>query len=51
MNDRDQIIIHNDFTYGDNSPLTLVGTPAKGDIDQFQSMFTGNEKQMLTLSL
>ena len=51
MNDRGQIIIHNDFTDGDSSPLTLIGTPAKGDIDQFQSMFTGNEKQMLALSL
>ena len=51
MNDRGQIIIHNDFTDGDSSPLTLIGTPAKGDIDQFQSMFIGNEKQMLTLSL
>ena len=51
MNDRGQIIIHNDFTDGDDSPLTLIGTPVKDDIDKFQSMFSGDEKQQLTLSL
>ena len=31
MNDRGQIIIHNDFTDGEDSPLTMIGTPAKDD--------------------
>ena len=51
MNDRGQIIIHNDFTDGDDSPLTMIGTPAKDDVSRFESMFSGNEKQRLTLSL
>ena len=51
MNDRGQIIIHNDFTDGDNSPMTLIGTPAKDDVARFQAMFSGDERQILTLSL
>ena len=51
MNDRGQIIIHNDFTDGDDSPLTMIGTPAKDDVSRFESMFSGNERQQLTLSL
>ena len=51
MNDRGQIIIHDDFTDGDNSPMTLIGTPAKDDVARFQAMFSGDERQILTLSL
>ena len=51
MNDWGKIIIHNDFTDGDDSPLTMIGTPAKDDVSRFESMFSGNEKQRLTLSL
>ncbi len=51
MNDWGKIIIHNDFTDGDDSPLTMIGTPAKDDVSIFESMFSGNEKQRLTLSL
>ncbi len=51
MNDRGKIIIHNDFTDGDDSMLTLIGTPAKDEESRFESMFSGNEKQRLTLSL
>ncbi len=51
LNDRGQIIIHNDFTDGDDSPLTMIGTPAKDDESRFESMFSGNERQQLTLSL
>ena len=51
MNDRGQIIIHNDFTDGDDSPLTMIGTPAKDDVSIFESMFSCNDRQQLTLSL
>lgn len=51
MNDWGQIIIHNDFTDGDDSPLTMIGIPAKDDVSIFESMFSGNERQQLTLSL
>lgn len=51
MNDRGKLIIHNDFADGDDSMLTLIGTPAKDDESRFESMFSGNEKQRLTLSL
>lgn len=51
MNDRGQLIILNEFTDGDGSPLTLIGTPVKDDIDKFQTMFSGDERQQLTLSL
>ena len=51
LNDRGQLIIHNDFADGDDLMLTLIGTPAKDDESRFESMFSGNEKQRLTLSL
>ena len=51
MNDRGQLIILNEFTDGDDSPLTMIGTPAKDDVSRFESMFSGNERQQLTLSL
>lgn len=51
LNDRGQLIIHNDFADGDDKMLTLIGTPAKDDESRFESMFSGNEKQRLTLSL
>lgn len=51
MNDRGQLIIYNDFADGDDSPLTLIGTPARDDVSRFESMFSGNEKQQLTLSI
>jgi hypothetical protein len=51
MNDRGQLIILNEFTDGDDSPMTMIGTPAKDDVNRFESMFSGNERQQLTLSL
>ena len=51
MNDRGQLIILNEFTDGDDSPMTLIGTPVKDDIDKFPTMFSGDARQQLTLSL
>lgn len=51
MNDRGQLIIHNDFADGDDLKLTLIGTPSKDDESRFESMFSGNENQRLILSL
>ena len=51
MNDGGQLVILNDFTDGDDLLLTLIGVPAKEDVSMFESMFAGDERQMMTLSL